>query len=215
MPPALRLALLALIPMSLVAQESHPQFLDIVQERLKPNALAKYSRIEEEAARVCARLCPNSYLALESMTGPKAVWWFNGYAAEADRDSVKLAYERDSTLMAELAKVLAPKKRLVSKPKTVETRYRPELSDSSRCAIGGARFFVITVSSGPRKADACVFEDPDGRHFIIVPAKTRREAAAIARLAGPRTTLFAVRPSWSKPTPAWVAADAEFWRTSP
>jgi hypothetical protein len=213
MEPALGIAFLALIPMLLVAQESPPQFLDIVQERLKPNVAAKYSRIEEEAARVCARLCPNSYLALESMTGPKAVWWFNAYAAEADRDSVKLAYKRDSTLMAELAKVLAPKKRLVSKPKTVETRYRPELSDSSRCALAGARFFVITVSSGPRKADACVFEDPDGRHFIVARARTRREAGAMATRAGPHTTLFAVRPSWSKPADAWVAADPEFWRT--
>ncbi len=65
------LAFLALTPLSLLAQEAPPRLLNIVQEQLKPNVEAKYSRIEEAAARVCAVYYPNSYLALESVTGPR------------------------------------------------------------------------------------------------------------------------------------------------
>lgn len=209
----MRLEALLLLALPLVAQEPPPRFLDIVQERLKPNVEVAYSRIERAAARVCARRCPNSYLALESLAGPKEVWWFNAYAAEAEREAVRQAYQRDTTLMAELTNALAPKQRLVSKPKTVQTRYKEELSDGSRCPIGGARFFVITVTRDPRIGKACVFDAPDGRHFIIVSTRTRREADAMAKREGPRTTTFAVRATWSKPAEAWVAADPEFWRT--
>jgi hypothetical protein len=212
------LSLLVLLPLPLRTQERPPKFLDIVQERLKPKSDAAYSKVEEEAARVCARMhCPNAYLALEAVTGPQEVWWLNAYWARADRDAVKQAYQRDTALMAALTKVLAPKKTLAAKPQTVETSYKATLSDSTRWMIGGARFFVITeasaasAASARRRTNASVFEAADHRQFVIAPARTRAEADAIAKRAGPHTTIFAVRPTWSNPAQAWIAADPEFW----
>ena len=78
----------SLLAMSLSAQ-SPPQLLQVVQERLNVDAEQAYGKIEEELARFCARMnCPNSYLALASVTLPREVWWLNAYASQADVDRV-------------------------------------------------------------------------------------------------------------------------------
>src|SRR5690606_28315617 len=47
---------------------------------------ARYGALEECMAEACGRLgCPNAYLALESVDGPKEVWWIVDYADDADR----------------------------------------------------------------------------------------------------------------------------------
>lgn len=65
------------------------------------------------------------------------------------------------------------------------------------------------------KAGGCVFEAPDGTRFVIAPAATRGEADRRAAAAGPHAKIWAIRPAWSLPAPAWIAADPDFWRTSP
>ena len=56
--------------------ERPPQMLQIVRESLNEGSEAAYRTIEEDAARICADLnCPNAHLAMESLTGPKEVWW--------------------------------------------------------------------------------------------------------------------------------------------
>lgn len=64
-----------LLGVPLMAQERPPQSLQIVRESLKKGGEAAYKKIEQDAARICADLkCPNSHLAVESLTGPKEVW---------------------------------------------------------------------------------------------------------------------------------------------
>src|SRR5207247_11154411 len=66
-----------------------PRNLQDVRDPLKAGVEAEYDRIESEIAKECARLrCPHPYLGLESLTGPKEAWWFNGYDSAADQEQV-------------------------------------------------------------------------------------------------------------------------------
>ncbi len=91
-----------------MAQERPPQILQIVRESLKESGEAAYKAIEKEAARVCANLeCPNSHLAMESLTGPKEVWWLTAYESESDRQRVANGYASNRALMAALQEIRA------------------------------------------------------------------------------------------------------------
>ncbi len=158
-----------------------PRILQVVREPLRPGVEAEYDRIESEIARECARLrCPHPYLGLESLTGPKEVWWFNGYDSAADQKQVAEAWAKNKEALATLGRIGQRKARLTDKAIEVFAYYRRDLSI--------------------------------GKRFVIVPVRTRDEAAAAAARAGPETRVFAVRPSWSHPAEDWIASDPEFWR---
>ena len=202
--------------MPVSAQEPPPQFLLVVQERLRPGSEQAYARVESEIADVCARLgCPNPYLALESIDGPKEVWWLNAFASDADKARVEEAYARNTRLMAELRTLGQRKESLTERPRTLLAKHRRDLSGDACWRVSGARFFVVTLSTEERQAEGLVFESPDGRRLGFAPAATRPEADRTASLAGAGSTIFAVQPRWSLPADAWVAADPEFWESSP
>jgi hypothetical protein len=185
----------------------------IVQEQLKPNGEEAYDRIERELAMASAHLgCPNPYLALESVTGVKAVWWLNSFVSDADQQRVMQAYEQNTALMAELVRLAQPKAALTEPPVTILTRWRDDLSRGGAWSITGARFVVIAVTNDDGESDGSVFESPDGRRFMFTPSATRDEADRLAASVGSGARVFAVRPAWSFPTEAWVAADPQFWR---
>ena len=59
-----------------------PQILYISREFWKPGHEIALNRIEAEAARECIGLgVPHPYLGIESLTGPKEVWYINGFAS--------------------------------------------------------------------------------------------------------------------------------------
>src|ERR1700730_5128019 len=100
-----------------ISGQSPPQLLQIVQERLNPGAEQAYGKIEEELARLCARMnCPNRYLALASVTMPTEVWWLNTYTSQAEVDHVAQAYERNITLTAAMRELSQGKKGMTSEP---------------------------------------------------------------------------------------------------
>src|SRR5258708_1454539 len=69
----------------------------IAREPLVAGRENAYREIEEETARLSARLgCPHPYLAMESLTGPKEIWWFNGFDSPEDQRQVAEAYERNA-----------------------------------------------------------------------------------------------------------------------
>jgi hypothetical protein len=210
-------ALSVFVPMAGLAQERPPQVLLIVQERLKPNSVRAYDRNEREIARASARLkSPHPYFALESVSGAKEVWWLNAFESQAHKARVMQAYESNRELAMELRRLGGRKAAFRYEPVvSIRTRYRGDLSHDHPWSVGGARFFVITVTNEERRFDGSVFEAPDGRRFVFAPAATRREAELRAARTGAQARVFAIRPSWSYPADAWVAADPEFWRVSP
>jgi hypothetical protein len=84
-------------------QPRPPSILQIFREPLKPGVEAEYGAIEEETARICVEMkCPHPYLGVESLTGPKEVWWFNGYESRDEIKQVEAGYENNAALMAAL-----------------------------------------------------------------------------------------------------------------
>lgn len=208
----MRLSVLMVVAMEAGAQAQPPGILQVFREPLKPGVEAEYDRIESDTARKCVELrCPHAYLGLESLTGPKEVWWFNGYDSAADQKQVADAWAKNKAILAVLGRNSKRKARLTDKPVEVFANYREDLSAGPPWLIGRGRFLVITMTRSAPPMNGTVFETEDGTRFVIVPARTREEADAAAA-AGAVSRVFAVRPSWSHPAQDWIAADPDFWR---
>jgi hypothetical protein len=206
----MRLSLLIVFALQIGGQMQPANILQIFREPLKPGVEAEYDRIESDTARTCARLrCPHAYLALESLTGPKEVWWFNAYDSVADKERVADAWARHEMALAALGRNSRLKARLTEKAINIFANYRADLSAGPPWLMGRGRFLSITVTDRAAPMNGTVFETDDGTRFVIVAARTRKEADAAA---GPNARVFAVRPSWSYPAEEWIAADPEFWR---
>jgi hypothetical protein len=190
-----------------------PQILQIHRESLKPGSEAAYQAIEEDTARLQAALgCPHPYLAIESLTGSKEVWFFNGYESAAEQQQVVHDYAGNAALMAALTRNSTRKASLTTEPVNVFANYRQDLTVGIPWNLGRGRFLVIAVTRSSRRIDGSVFEAAAGTRFVILPAQTRADADQWSAVAGPESHVFAVRPSWSFPDEEWVAADPLFWR---
>src|SRR5262245_40501989 len=87
-------------PVRLARAAATPQILQIYREPLRPGYEALYDAFERETARTAASLgCPHPYLAIESITGPKEVWWLNGYESLEEQRQVSDDYNRNAPLM--------------------------------------------------------------------------------------------------------------------
>jgi hypothetical protein len=199
-----------------MAQERPPNLLQIFREPLKPGAEAEYKTVEDDTARVCAELnCPHPHLAIESLSGPKEVWWLNGFESDAERQRVEEDYAKNRPLMAALERNSKRKQLVTGPPVNVYARYRSELSHGDTWKLAGTRFLVIAVTRQDAAADGSIFDAPDGVRFIFRPAGTRELADAEAARLGQDARVFAVRPDWGLPALEWIEADPEFWKSSP
>jgi hypothetical protein len=199
-----------------VAEDSGVQILQIYRDTVKPGKEAAYRAIEEDAAGISARLgFPNPHLAIESLTGPKEVWWLNSFASETARQQVVKDYEGKPTLVAALAEITLRRLGLVGAPIDILANYRPDLGHGQAWSPAGARFFVVTLTRGTLEATASVFEAPDGTRYFLTPVRTLAEAESTAAGRGGETRVFAVRPYWGMAAKEWIAADPEFWKPNP
>ena len=190
-----------------------PDILQIYRERLKPGSDAAYAALEEEQARISVECdCPHPYLGAESLTGPKEVWWFNGYSSPVDQQQVYAAYAGNTPLLTALQENSIKKQDLTFSPSEVFAHYREDLSAGMPWAPGQGRFLVITVTTREPAIEGTVFQAPDGTRFIVQSARTRVEAEAVKETAGDEACILAVRPSWSFPDQAWIADDPDFWQ---
>ncbi len=205
-------------PLPAASPPAQPAIVQVYREALKPGVEAEYDRIESDTARKCAALrCPHAYLGLESVTGPKEVWWFNGYDSDDDRQRVAEAWARATKALDALGRNSKQKAALVGKGVNVFARHRPDLSAGEGWLIGRGRFLAIEVTQGAPALRGTVFEAEDGTRFVVAAARTREEAeAALPRAtdaaAGAQSRVFAVRPAWSHPAADWIAGDPELWR---
>src|SRR5260370_8756404 len=136
-----------LLGLPVMGEGREPESLQIVLESLKKGGDAAYKAIEEDAARICADLkCPNSHLAMESLTGPKEGWWLTRYESESERQRVAAGYANNHALMAALLEIPKRKQSLVGAPIDILANYRRDLSEKDSWKVGGTRFFVVTVT---------------------------------------------------------------------
>ena len=186
--------------------------LFIAREPLVAGRENAYREIEEETARLSARLgCPHPYLAMESLTGEKEIWWFNGFDSPQDQRQVAEAYEKNAPFSAALKRNRDRKAAVTGKVIEVVAKYRPDLSSSVPWILGHGRFLVIAVTKDRPSSAGTIFEAADGTLFVFAPARTRKQADRLAASI-PGSILVVVRPSLSFPAKDWVAADPRFWR---
>ena len=186
--------------------------LYIAREPLVAGGENAYREIEEETARLGAKLgCPHPYLAMESLTGPKEIWWFNGFDSAEDQRQVGEAYQKNAPFSAVLKKNQERKAPVTGKVVELVANYRPDLSGGAPWIPGHARFVVIAVSKDRPSAAGTVFQAVDGTFFVFSPARTRKQADRMAAsISG--STVAVERPSFSFPAKDWVDADPRFWR---
>jgi len=206
-------AILIALALQISAQSKPPKILEIYRDFLKPGNEAAYDETERDIARVCIELgFPHAYLAIESLTGPKEVWFLNGWESSAEQEQVADEYAKNTPLVAALEENAKRKAGLVLTPVEVFANYRPYSAGGEPWRLGMGRFLVITVTRASGRMDGTTFETADGTKFIVLPANTRAAADAKAAAIGSETRVFAVRPYWSKPAEEWVSADPAFWR---
>jgi len=154
---------LALAALSDVPRAGPPAILQVHREPLKPGALVEYGRLESDTAQKCAQLhCPHAYLALESVTGPKEVWWLNGYASDAERTQVADAWAASTEILDLLGRNARRKATLVGKGIESMARHRQDLSGGEPWQIGSGRFLVIWSGRGKPGLEGTAYETDDG-----------------------------------------------------
>jgi hypothetical protein len=199
-----------------MVQGRPPNILQIFREPLKPGGEEAYKTIENDTARASAELnCPHPHLAVESLSGPKEVWWLNGFESEAEKHRVEEEYAKNRPLMAALEQNSRRKQRFTGTPVNVYASHRADLSSSDTWMLSGTRFLVIAVIRQDAAADGSIFDAPDGVRFVFRPAGTREQADLAAARLGQDARVFAVRPYWGLPAQEWIEADPEFWKSSP
>src|SRR5712691_3776290 len=165
------------IAMQVAAQPPPPRILQIYREPLNPGAEAEYDRIESDTARKCAQLrCTHAYVGLESLTGPKEVWWFNGFDSAADRKQAVDAWAKNKRALAVLGRNSKRKAPLTGKGTEVLANYREDLSAGPSWLLGRGRFLVIALTRTTPRMEGMVYEAADGTRFVIRAARTREEA---------------------------------------
>jgi len=208
--------LAVLVLVMLATQERPPRILQIYRDSVKEGGEAAYKAIEEDAARICADLrFPHPHVAIESLTGPKEVWWLNAFESEAERQQVTVDYAKNPALVAALEGIAKRKEEVTGTPVNFFAGYRADLSRGFLWNPSGARWIVVTVTKRDPQLEGAVFEAPDGTRFLLRPVGTRSEAEVLAKSAGVETTVFAVRPYWGMPGKEWIDADPKFWKSNP
>jgi hypothetical protein len=183
-----------------------PKILQIYRDFPKLESFSDYAEIEEDAARICVELhCPHPFLAMESITSPKEVWFLSGFKSQADRDNVVLNYTNNSALKAALQQIAARKSGLIADPIELFANFRPGMSRGLLWTLGQSNFVVATLTLLSLKVEGTVYETEDGKRLIMKSAQSRGEAQKLAA-ASPDTQIFAVRPQWSMPGKNWTIA---------
>ncbi len=186
--------------------------LFIAREPLVAGRENAYRQIEEETARLSVELgCPHPYLAMESLTGPREIWWFNAFDSPEDQSRVAAAYQKNEPFSAVLKRNADRKASVTGKVIEIVAHYRPDLTGGLPWILGHARFVVIAVTEELPSCASTVFQADDGTFFVFVPARTRKEAERLAASI-PASTVAEARPSFSFPAKDWVAAHPRFWR---
>ena len=210
------LKLLILIVFLLIQMPSNaqsPRILFVAREFWLPGHEIDLTRIEAHAAKVCIGLgVPHPYLGIESLTGPKEVWYLNGLMSNEEFGKVNDAYGKNHALTAAMARFAQARQAFESQPaRQGAAVYRADLSLGVEWKMGMDRYLVIVVAKNAAVSKGAVFLNEDGEQFVISPAKTFAAAKRKQAVAGPAAKIFVVRPQFSMPAAEWVANDAAFW----
>jgi len=201
---------------SVMAQQCSPKLLEIYREPLKQGGEAAYRAIEEDTARITAEFnFPHPHPAIETLAGPKEVWWLNVWESRVERLKVSDEVTKNRPMAKAIERNSRRKQELTKRPTDIFLNYRADLSRGESWRLAGARFVVVAITKRDSLPEGSVFEAPEGTRFVVCAVHTYQEADALRVAAGSETRIFAVRPYWGMPAKEWIAADREFWKANP
>jgi hypothetical protein len=186
------LALMLGVNMASMAQARPPQILEIYRDYLKPEAVAANRRLENRAEHLCRTLdFRHSYLTIESVSGPKEMWYFNGFESQAEVEKLRREYEQNTKLAAALADIVQRKAALKRAESTDDfAHYRSDLSRGEPWIIGRGRFLVIVLFNGDPPLNGTVFEMKGGGRMLVRTTHSSAEAQVLAASAGSTASVF-------------------------
>jgi hypothetical protein len=186
------LALMLGVNMASMAQARPPQILEIYRDYLKPEAVAANRRLETRAEHLCRTLdFRHSYLTIESVSGPKEMWYFNGFESQGEVERLRREYGQNTKLAAALDDIVQQKAALKRAESTDEfAHYRSDLSRGEPWIIGRGRFLVIVFFNGDPPLNGTVFEMKDGGRMLVRTTHGFAEARSLAALAGSTANVF-------------------------
>ena len=125
---------------------SQPKFLHVVREQVKLGRSAEHSRWEAgwPAAFEKAK-SPDTYIALESVTGPAEVWYVIPFSSHAAYGESMAKQDADSVLSAELERLSRGDAEFVSEVSSMDAVARPDLSYGAFPDLAKMRFWEITT----------------------------------------------------------------------
>jgi hypothetical protein len=125
---------------------TQPKFLHIYREQVKVGRSADHSRWEAgwPAAFEKAKF-PDTYIALESVTGPNEVWYVSPYASQAAYGESMAKQNADPVLLAETERLGRGDAEFVSEMNALEAVARPDLSHGAFPDLAKMRFWEITT----------------------------------------------------------------------
>ena len=125
---------------------SQPKFLHVVREQVKLGRTFEHSRWEAgwPAAFEKAK-SPDTYIALESVTGPAEVWYVIPFSTHAAYGESMAKQDADPVLSAELERLSRGDAEFVSEATAMDAQARPELSYGSFPDLAKMRFWEITT----------------------------------------------------------------------
>jgi len=175
-----------------MAQARPPHILEIYRDYLKPDAVAANRRLENRAEHLCRTLdFRHSYLTIESPSGPKEMWYFNGFESQSEIEKLRREYAQNTKLAAALADIVQQKATLKRAESTDEfAYYRSDLSRGEPWIIGRGRFLVIVFFNGDPPLDGTVFEMNGSGRILVRTADSSAEARTLATSAGSTANVF-------------------------
>jgi hypothetical protein len=125
---------------------TQPTFLHIIREEVKLGRSADHSRWEAgwPAAFEKAKF-PDTYIALEAVTGPTEVWYVSPYASQAAYGESMAKQNADAALTAETERLSRGDAEFVSEANAIEAVARPDLSYGTFPDLAMMRFWEITT----------------------------------------------------------------------
>jgi hypothetical protein len=125
---------------------TQPKFLHIIREEVKIGRSADHSRFEAgwPAAFEKAKF-PDTYIAVEAVTGPTEVWYISPYASQAAYGESMARQNADAVLTAETERLAKGDAEFVSSVNAIEAVARPELSHGTFPDLAMMRFWEITT----------------------------------------------------------------------
>ena len=125
---------------------TQPKFLHVIREEVKIGRSADHSRFEAgwPAAFEKAKF-PDTYIALEAVTGPTEVWYVSPYASQGAYGESMARQNADAALTAETERLARGDAEFVSSVNAIEAVARPDLSHGTFPDLSMMRFWEITT----------------------------------------------------------------------